>query len=365
MTMRTACVQSAAAATLAGCVVLTCLSQTLAQPPALQPREVTVEQQEAEFLQAVAEAQAVVDQTLDPSIPLVDGPMLQPRLVDGYLAIDRLADGTILTQLPGGLAKISSFGRRRGDFRSFQANQPVVGEHEAIRNGDQPMLSIALLFVGPDASDSIRFSRDAEYLDGGVTVELAQPSVAMLMDDAPPVTLRVRGSGERTIDISLEAQSVSDLRRRHRETFDRWAMPLLGDFGLAEVMRNEIRETARSVFLSELMVEPAMEVRVEELLAALDAKAFETRSAAETKLRDLGLPAATVMYRRADDMTLSLEVQTRLQELLIPYLVVAPEEAERLRQDEAFLREVLLLDDEPNDSVLRELARRQLDSTAS
>ena len=100
--------------------------------------------------------------------------------------------------------------------------------------------------------------------------------------------------------------------------------------------------------------------KVNALVTKLDAESYEDRRTALAGLREIGQPAAVILMC-ADRAAMSPEKQGSVDEFLAPYVQLTADEATAMRDDPAFLLDVLASDD----VELRKLAWARLKTTTN
>ncbi len=296
------------------------------------------------------------------------------RVIDGLLVAEfKLPPQYGNYRLPvaeGRAARMTVRAFRDGDepaIRFVDIERPLVGDDHELETSETALIS-GFTALGIDvARSAIQLARHVDSVDGHLDVTLTQrPPVG---DEVLPyISLRAgftpadaEGSDD-SIDLLIETNSFADLRRDHREAFDRYVLPALDDLGLATALDADTRQTAIQVFLAELPVEEGVEAQVTTLLAQLDSDKFAERAAAQRELETLGQPAATVLARMltaeaAEHFT--GEQAARVQAFLATFRTIDAESLARLRGNREFLENVAALTG-AKDAALRDLVERQL-----
>ncbi|MEM1011052.1 MAG: hypothetical protein AAGI46_02385 [Planctomycetota bacterium] len=306
---------------------------------------------EPTLVEQIGEAQMLVESELATSDDEEPNALtLQAELLDGFAYVEPPESSWPVVVLPGGIARYTRLpGPREGAFAGFQLFLPKAAESEqAVLDGGQPIIEFVRLTVGPDAGDTLHLSSDRESPAGMLTVEVIQLSPTVFPDE-PGVRFYVTGrldDGTRVRERH-EASSLAALRREHREAFDKFATPLFERLGLAEVLEAELRETAMDVLLTDLPIDGKTKAAVDEAIKGLDADAWPDRQRAADRLATLGPSAIAELARRlqTSNATRSAEAEGQMRRLVDSARVLHPAEAERLRSDRAFLRQVAELDD--------------------
>ena len=230
----------------------------------------------------------------------------------------------------------------------------VLTQTELTANADEGTLNIVRQHAGLDERASER-----------VTLLQFPPAGD---EQETPVTLRVdrddpdaAGGGAKTY---VTAVSFLELARTEPTLFQQYVRPMLADLGLESVLDDQVRAEATQIYLDRLAADEATLGRVESLLPKLDAESYEERNAAQEALARLGQPGATVLSKY-EGTRLSPEQKSRVAAVLAAYRPLAPEQAAARRDDAAFLRDVLRLDGQPQDAILRGLAQTRLDELSS
>jgi len=156
-----------------------------------------------------------------------------------------------------------------------------------------------------------------------------------------PITLRVQhpNSNEAFLGTSL-----SDLRRKYPDEFERYLRPLMRNFEAEPVGFRVDDKTAWQV-LSDTWRAPAdLPGKVEAIVGQLNADDYVSRAAAQKELDQMGEPAALYLMSstRAD---LSPEQTARLAKFLASYRPLSDGQVGRFRSDVNFLLDCLYSDD--------------------
>ena len=261
--------------------------------------------------------------------------------------------------------------------------QPAAGAADADGGaGPTPFVNLSYRRAGgPDADDVVTYceftaNREEGQLDmvrNRAGVDERRSERVTLLQFPPtgdvalaPVRLFVdvddADRPERNVKRSATAENLADLSRREPELFDEFVRPMLADFGFAAVLDGRTRAEATQAFFDELpRPDAATTANVSALLKQLDAPDYAARNAAQERLEAMGVPAALALAA-VPRPSLSPEQASRVASVLSAYRPLPPEQAAALRDEPAFLRNVLKLDGQPQDAALRDLAQRRLDA---
>ncbi len=332
------------------------------EPPTTGPAEPTLADE-------VVEAQRVVAAELGEMLDGIDAPETAPVtlvLRDGFLVAEVMEQSPRFVKLPGGTARLTRRPARMADsFGSFELLLPTAAPDASAVLAGEAVVRYTRLHVGPDAPDTLHLSSDAEWPGAAISVEVIQISPILLADADQPARFMINGTlADGT--ILRERHAAVDfvtLRREHRALFDEWATPLFKSLGVDAVLQDELAETAIDVLLEHLPIDAMTKAAVDEAVVLLDAADWADRKKAGDRLRSLGPAAAGEVARLlpvADD--LSPEAEQAMLTIVADLRVVDAAEAQRLRNDPQFLRDVAALDgDDEVRTLLREAATSLLE----
>ncbi len=322
------------------------LSSVATADPTLVNPDLTVEERlvEAEKFVTNELAEGVLQEGRPLTVSIVDGTM---TLVAPDNAVPRAT-----YNLPGGTAIL------RVNLRGFNLRLPTAGSLAAVEAGTEPIVRYINVFSRPDGYN---ISSDADFVDASVNIDLMRQGGMMNMEGKTTVTLRAtRSNFDGTSKmIEVTEDDLVSLRRKHRDVFDEWALPIFVAIGIDDVLAAEVRATAIAVFLPFIETDEATTQQVLQAITGLDAADFADRSAAGRALSETGITGAAAVSRMLADKAFKLtdEQRAALTNFVEKFEVLPPEEAARLAADPTFLSDVQALDGEPHDNVLVEAAR--------
>lgn len=191
---------------------------------------------------------------------------------------------------------------------------------------------------------SLQIVREVETLDGVRSVTLLQ-APAMADDPGAVISLRVSDTADPADGRAepLTARSFVELRRKYPDKTRDLLRPIFTDLGAARLLDPDAK-SAWQVLAPGAADDPAVQKKLAAVLAELDADDFKTRTLARRKLADLGQPAAVALMRR-DKPPASAEQRAAVEAFLATYRPLPAAEAQRLRGDRTFLREVFAGED--------------------
>lgn len=343
-----------------------------ATEPATRP---AAEQRQIE--QHIALSQAFANEKLAgleavPGVPASE--VIHAGVEEGRVVIAAHPDvpaGQYKLPLPGGDAALQL--RKRGSETWLSVLLPEVPTPESFEPGSDGLTGGFLQYDTAPALGRILITRNAEFVDGSLSVSVTQtppeqqsqpyePGVRLHVVFAPNEQSALAGFEPRpAVRIEASAESFADLRREHREAFDTHVLPMMRRLGLGAIIEEEVRTTARQLFLDKLPVTDEQRAATLEALAQLDSPAFPERRAAQLALEKLGRPAATVLATVPSE-ELTAEQQARVELLLGDYRTLPADEAERLANDPDFLRSVASLSGDEEADLLAAAAQERLEA---
>jgi hypothetical protein len=206
----------------------------------------------------------------------------------------------------------------------------------------------------------LNLARDAEAGDARSSIQIVQdPPGTPLTADQPSVRFLVRiwtdADEEPDVDLMLEADNFTELRRRYPRELESYLRPILRELGQDQAIFAVDPRVAWQVLGSDFVPDAKLTAQVNAALDNFNADDFRQREAALQELRRLGQPAA-LMLARADRSAYSAEQNAGVDAFLAEYLALKPADVERLRRSVEFLTDTLSADD----PELRRSAHEQL-----
>lgn len=208
---------------------------------------------------------------------------------------------------------------------------------------------------------SLQITQSVERVGGFQSVQLIQSNrmpAHVATEGENGVSLYVQGFDtfreDETLDLNLWAPNLAELRRRHPKAAARFVQPIFRDLGQPDLFAIE-PAVAWQVFSEEFQPDPKLKEQVERLVTQFDAESFAEREKAFEDLKQMGQSASAVLAQM-DRSALSGEQAARLDTILADHQQISPQQAEKLRGDNAFLLDCLYCADEQ----IRRLALEQL-----
>jgi len=154
--------------------------------------------------------------------------------------------------------------------------------------------------------------------------------------------------------VMIAEKDFLTLREKHAADLETWLRPVLHRLQQDFVFATD-SNAAWQTLAGEWPVNPSVQAKVEALLPDLNSPKWQVRHTTEKELAKLGRDGATVILRRSRT-GLSLEQNTRLDELLSRFEPLSAEEVRKLSNNPEFLLDCAYCDD----PVVRKLAAARL-----
>lgn len=323
-------------------------------PAATQPQHGPEQEKQLDIAQAEREVS---------SLPRVRVQSIR-QLVQFSVDADLLAARTTLSPVDGEVRVITP--DLPGIVRLRVLDLPAVEDPSTGRNFTfihddmtQPGTVRAITHVASIAG-RLMFARDTQGDNTRSSVQLIQdPPGTAVRPDEQPVRLSIRVTDEAVgapqVDLTLAAQSFTDLRRKYPRELETYLRPLLRDFSQDQSIFAVDPRVAWQVLGEHYQPDRHVLAQVNSSLVNLDADDFREREAAMNQLRQIGQPAALVLQHMTRS-NFSAEQNSGVDAFLAEYLQLKAADISRLRSSAEFLLDTLACED----AALRRLALEQL-----
>jgi hypothetical protein len=184
---------------------------------------------------------------------------------------------------------------------------------------------------------NLQIAYNCESPSGLWAITLIQTAPGIDMDE-PPVRL--------TLDVPehphlvLTARDFLTLRRQYPSETTQYLEPIFRGLHADGIAFSPDAKVAWQVFAADARPDPAIAVKVNQLIPQLDSDDFHVREAAADDLKKLGQPAAIVLWK-INRSPLSAEQNSRIDAFLTDYQPVTAKDVARLRNDMTFLLQCL------------------------
>jgi hypothetical protein len=156
--------------------------------------------------------------------------------------------------------------------------------------------------------------------------------------DEPAVRLTVTGSDRPP--LARSAPDFLTLRRQYPAETTKYLEPIFRELHADGIAFSPDSKVAWQVFASEARADPSVTGKVSKIIQRLDSDDFHERESAAADLKQLGQPAAVVLWH-TNRSALSAEQNSRIDAFLSEYQPVTDQDVKRLRTDVTFLLECL------------------------
>jgi len=345
-----------AVVTLAGAIVATSQAQTAApQPPPKANVKADAPQSEREKLIAVQREHT--RSTLAEKSPLPEKRMsqiLQFRMEHRQLVVNTPLKAPLISRR----ADIKGFGLPAElSFTQTDPADPTSSQLEFnLLDYPDKVTNVRIhLSCQPNTDGTAELSLESSLQTGTTGEHFARVVYTQTANRAALQAFGTASSEDQeSKTVMISEKDFVTLREKHAADLETWLRPVLHRLQQDFVFATD-SNAAWQTLANEWPVNPGVQAKVEALLPDLNSPQWQVRHTAEKELAKLGRDGATVILHHSRN-GLSLEQNTRLDELLSRFQPLSSDEARRLSTNAEFMLDCEYCDD----AMVRRLAAERL-----